>query len=404
MQVTPVFNRIREAYNASQYNIIVLEGGSRSSKTHSLIQFWILWAQVHQNDGPKRVLVARLKSTWTKATVYYDFLNVLKAYGLYDKKNENKTQSIYRLFETEFWFSGLDDQQKIHGLSTDAFWINEAIEAGNDDFDQLEQRCKGFGILDYNPSVDEHWIYDKVCKRPDAKYIHSTMLDNPFIPENSRRKILSYEPTPENYAAGTADKNKWEIYGLGLRAKLEGVVYENWDTVPFIPDWVVGRAKHRWGLDFGFTNDPTALPDVYWFGNEIWVDELVYETNLLNQQIGKRIIQFGLSSVKGWADRAEPKSIEEIHKMGINIHGADKPPGSVRAGIDILKSYKIHFTERSINGIKEIKNYKWMQDKNGKYLNEPIDDYNHLMDALRYVAFMEMGVERKKQNLSGMFR
>src|SRR5690606_34915054 len=156
---------------------------------------------------------------------------VLKSYGLYEARRENKTKLIYRLFDTEFWFSGLDDQQKIHGLSTDAFWINEAIEAGNDDFDQLEQRCKGFGILDYNPSIDEHWIYDKVCKRPDALYLHSTMLDNPFIPANSRRKILSYEPTDANFKAGTADKNKWEIYGLGLRARLEGVVLENWDTV-----------------------------------------------------------------------------------------------------------------------------------------------------------------------------
>ena len=403
MQVTPVFNRIREAYNANRYNIIVLEGGSRSSKTHSLIQFWILWAQVHQDGPPKRVLVARLKSTWTKATVYYDFINVLKSYGLYEKRNENKTQSIYRLFNTEFWFSGLDDQQKIHGLSTDAFWINEAIEAGNDDFDQLEQRCSGFGILDYNPSVDEHWIYDKVCKRPDACYLHSTMLDNPFIPANSRRKILSYEPTPANYEAGTADKNKWEIYGLGLRAKLEGVVYDNWDIVPYVPEHAINRGKHRWGLDFGFTNDPTALSDIYWHGNEIWVDELIYETGLLNQQIGKRIIQFELQTVKGWADSSEPKSISELHKMGINIHGAQKPQGSVRAGIDILKSYRIHVTERSINTITEFKNYKWMQDKNGKYLNEPIDDYNHSMDEIRYVAFMEMGVERTKKDLSGYF-
>lgn len=403
MQVTPVFQKIREAYNSGRFNVIVLEGGSRSSKTHSLIQFWIIWAQVNSGNTT-RVLIARLKRTWVEPTVYFDFISVLKSYGLYNPKNENKSKLIYRLFDTEFWFSGLDDQQKIHGLQTDAFWINEAIEAGNDDFDQLEQRCKGFGILDYNPSVDEHWIYDKVCKRPDACYIHSTMLDNPFIPENSRRKILSYEPTDANFKSGTADKNKWEIYGLGLRAKLEGVVFENWKTVQVIPEDVIRRGKHRYGLDFGFTNDPTAIPDIYWTGNEIWVDELLYETNLTNPQIGNRIIQFGLKQVKGYADSAEPKSIEEIFRMGINIHPAKKGPDSIKNGIDILKRYRINVTERSVNLIRELKNYKWMQDKNGKYLNEPIDDYNHLIDPMRYVGLSELGEKYPEKDVSHYFQ
>lgn len=321
---------------------------------------------------------------------------------MWSKKNENKTNKIYKLFDTEFWFVGLDDPQKVHGLASDAFWINEAIECGNEDFDQIEQRCSGFGILDYNPSTDEHWIYDRVCKRDDTCFMHSTMLDNAFLPENSRRKLLSYEPTDENYAKGTADKNKWEIYGLGIRAKLEGVVFENWDTVKIIPE--AAKEKHqRYGLDFGYTNDPTCLVDVYWRGNDIWADELIYETNLTNPQIGKRIIQHGLKRVKGYGDSAEPKSIKEIHNMGINIHAVVKGADSIKNGIDTLKRYKIHITERSVNAIKEARNYKWMQDKNEKYLNQPIDDFNHFWDAFRYVALMDLGEKIQKKDLTNYF-
>jgi phage terminase large subunit len=243
--------------------------------------------------------------------------------------------------------------------------------------------------LDYNPSFDEHWIYDNVCKRPDAKYIHSTMLDNYFLPENSKRKILSYEPTDANYEAGTADKNLWEIYGLGKRAKLEGAVYEKWDTIKDIPDFVRSH-KRRFGLDFGYTNDPTAILDIYWSGNQIWVDELIYETHLLNTDIARRLREHKMANVKGWADSAEPKSIQELYRLAINVHAVKKGAGSIKNGIDILKRYQIHVTDRSVNLIKELKNYKWKQDKNGKWLNEPIDDFNHALDALRYVAMMEM--------------
>ncbi|WP_162055039.1 PBSX family phage terminase large subunit [Pontibacter pamirensis] len=392
LQATQVFEQLYEAYSSNLYRVFVLEGGSRSSKTFSIIQFWLTYAQEQYDLDPgrvRRVAIGRLKATWITATVLFDFINVLKLYGLYDDKCFNKTNKIYKLYSTEFWFIGLDDTQKVHGFASDAFWINEAVESYKPDFDQLEQRCSGFAILDYNPSADEHWIYDNVCKRPDAKYIHSTMLDNYFLPANSRRKILSYEPTEANYAAGTADKNLWEIYGLGKRAKLEGVVYEKWEIVKELPAFVKTH-KRRFGLDFGYTNDVTAVLDIYWSGNMVWIDELVYETHLLNTDIAKKLKEQKMLNVKGYADSAEPKSIEELRKMSLNIHPVKKGAGSVKNGIDILKRKKIHVTERSLNTIKELKNYKWQQDKNGKWLNQPIDDWNHSLDALRYVAMMEM--------------
>lgn len=399
---TKVHDRLIEAYQSNKFNVFVLEGGSRSSKTHSIIQFWIKWAMTNRGRNT-RVAVCRLKGTWLSATVLKDFIDVLSAYGLYNPKNHNKTNKVYKLFDTEFWFLGLDDPQKVHGFKSDAFWINEAVEAGYDDYAQLMQRCLGFAILDYNPSYEEHWIYDRLLKRDRTYYNHSTMFDNQFNAANVIEQIKGYEPTEENYKAGTADERKWKIYGLGQRAAIEGLIFEydkHWDIVKEVPDWAKEK-HHRWGLDFGYTNDVTAIPDIFWTGstNEVWIDQICYETNMLNTDIGRKIKDSGLSLVKGWADRAEPKSIEEIYRMGINIHPADKPPGSVKTGLDIMKRKRIHITERSINFIREFRNYTWQQDKNGIWLNEPVDKDNHGIDASRYVFFMEMAEKRAQSNV-----
>lgn len=392
---TPVYQKLSAAYNSGHYNVYVLEGGSRSSKTHSIIQFWIEWAFNNQGKN-KRVIVSRLKATWLTGTVVKDFTDILKSYGLYNKRNHNKSTGagIYTLYDTEFWFMGLDDEQRIHGMKSDAFWINEAVEASFDDYAQLMQRCNGFAILDYNPSFEEHWIYDKICKRPKTRYMHSTMLNNPMISANAKEQILSYEPTDENYANGTADDRKWKIYGLGLRAALEGIVFEygkHWDIVKEIPQWA--KDKHRWGLDFGFTNDVTAIPDCHWndHSNEVWIDELCYNTRMHNRDIADILAENDLKGIRGWADSSAPKDIDEIYNMGYDIMPAEKPQGSVISGIDIMKRHKTHITERSLNFIKEWRNYTYIQDKNGIWLNKPSEKNNHALDATRYVYFMEKG-------------
>lgn len=386
---TKVHERLVEAYDGRKFNVFVLEGSSRSSKTFSIIQFWIKYAWL--NRGKKRrVAICRLKGTWLSATVLYDFINVLTTYGLYNKKNHNKTNRIISLWDTEFWFMGLDDPQRVHGFESDAFWINEAIEAGYDDYSQLMQRCKGFAILDYNPSEEFHWIYDRILKRAKTWYSHSTFKDNRFISNNARDQILSYEPTDDNYAAGTADERKWKIYGLGQRASIEGLIFTegvHWDIVKEVPAWA--KRVHRWGLDFGYTNSYTAIPDMYWTGgtNEVWVDEVCYQTGLVNPEIGNILKGAGLSRVKGYADSARPDSIDEIYAMGINVHPVKKI--KIEDSLDIMKRLKFHVTERSVNIIKERRNYTYMQDKNGIWLNEPVDNFNHDIDAERYVCTME---------------
>lgn len=396
---TKVFESLLAAFNSGQYNAFVLEGGSRSSKTFSIIQFWILWAWMNRGKE-KRVIVSRLKATWIRATVLKDFLDILKSYGLYDQKCHNKSANIYRLYDVEFWFMGLDDEQRIHGLRSDAFWINEAVEATFEDYAQLMQRCEGFAILDYNPSTDEHWIYDKICKRPKTFYSHSTMLDNPLIPRNAKEQILSYEPTEANYQAGTADKRKWLIYGLGKRATLEGLVFEHFEVISDVPEWIKKRFT---GLDFGYTNDPTAMPMVGIQDNSLYLDELCYQTHMKTSDIIQRLKQVN-DGRKIISESADPRLIDEIYHAGFNIHAVEKFKGSVLAGVDKMRSMKLHVTERSYNLIKELKNYTYQQDKTGKWLNEPIDDYNHLIDATRYVVLMEvLGKNRKPVDLSKIY-
>lgn len=394
MNSTIVYGIQCAASNSGKYNGFVHEGGSRSSKTTSIIQFWLTWAE--RQDTTKRVVIAREKNTWTRTTVLYDFVKVMKAYDVYNKLSHNKTEGIIKYHNVEFWFAGLDDPQKIHGFTSDAFWLNEANEVTKDDFDQLEMRCSGFFVLDYNPNMnDEHWIITSILKRSDVKYIHSTVLDNPFAPEAVRRKIMSYEPTVENYNAGTADKNKWEIYGLGVRAKIEGLIFDNWTIRPDVSN-LPNETIH--GIDFGYTNDPTAIVEVRIDKriNTIVLHEVCYQTGMLNPDIARRLIQEGAK--KAIADSAEPKSIQEIYNHGVNIHPVKKGAGSVMNGIDIMKRFKIEVTPSSVNLIKELRNYKYRQDKNGKYINEPIDDFNHCLDAARYVCMTELDHKKESKN------
>lgn len=305
---------------------------------------------------------------------------------MWDEEKFNKSELTYRYHGATYEFYGLDSPQKLHGIEADYFWLNEAIETSKDDFDQLEQRCIGKWILDYNPSTDEHWIYDSVLRRDDVRYIHSTQLDNPYLPKHIREKILSYEPTPENIKVGTADKFKWAVYGLGKRSRRAGAVYTNWEETTDFPTEFKWRC---WGLDFGFTHDPTALVEVTYQGGKLWVKEIIYETGLTNADISAK---FGLERHDEIiADSAEPKSIEEIRRAGFRIRGVKKGADSIRSGIDKLKTIQIMVHSDSMNIIKELKSYAWKRDfKTNQSINVPEDDNNHALDALRYVAMEKL--------------
>jgi len=398
--VSNVFMRLRDAHT----KITVLEGGSGSSKTYSIIQFIILYLHAHQGEG-KRVLIVRQKLTWLKLSVVVDFFNVLRNFGIEDPDAYNKTEGVLSLFGNYVYFTGLDEPQKVHGPRWDGFWGNEAIELGYDDCRQVVMRTNDFVIYDYNPSLTDHWIYNRIIPRDDCTFILSTQLDNPFLPAEQRKEILAYEPIPKNIANGTADVVYWDIYGLGKRANIEGVIFPFVNYCEKFPQycrWIV------YGLDFGYVNHPTALVRVGLYEGELYLEELIYETKLVNipipdkdgevaPNIHDKMIELGLRQEwdELYADKAEDKSIRELQLKGWAVVGARKGPDSIVNGIDILKRYKLNITESSLNFRKEQQNYKWLInpiDKQGQsYINKPADSYNHLWDATRYAVLMKIG-------------
>lgn len=391
IQTTKVFKDLNEAYKTGKYNIIKLEGGSRSSKTWSIFQFLYALAL---NGESYDVTIARQYLQLIKDTLLRDFIETTEKYGIpvSPEINENRSTQRYQILDgnTEFLFWGLDKPKKAHGKKQKITWINEAMEITNKQvFDQLEMRTEKLMIIDYNPSDDGHWVFD-LDKRPDVVTLKSTQLDNPFLPIKIRRKILSYEPTPENIENGTADLYMWQVYGLGERAKLEGLVFERWYEVDAIPD---GARRLGYGLDYGYSIDPTTFIGVYMYENELYLDEMLWRTGMTNQDIGVELRLLNIEPTDEiYPDEAEPKSNEELRRMGFRIRPAPKGPDSINFGIDILKQYKINITKRSLNLKKEFNRYKWATDANGDIVRgangkpKPIDEFNHGVDPTRYVA------------------
>ena len=399
MKATKILQKTLQAEKRSK--IICHEGGSRSSKTWSIFQFFLLKALSGENIT---VTIVRDKLTWIKSTLLLDLKELVGMYGISISPdiNVNRSEQVYDINGSEFAFHGLDYSEKLHGRTQDWFWINEAMEVAKKHFDQLEMRTKVGGILDYNPYDDMHWVFD-VQKRGDVEVIKSTMLDNPFLSQRIIDKIKSYEPTEKNIEQGTADNYMWEVYGLGNKARLQGTIFNNWDIVPEIPP----ECKFvGYGLDFGFTNDPTALVALYVKDNELYWDELLYETGLLTVKantldkgdalVDKLNFLVATKTSFMYADSSDPRSIETIRRTGFNIKGADKGQDSIIAGINLLKGYKMHITRRSVNLENELRKYKWAEDKTGKSLNIPVDVNNHACDAMRYVAAMTLNKQRTR--------
>ena len=359
-----------------RYNGFALEGGSRSSKTTSIIQALLLYCL--QSDNELRVSAFRQKATWVRDTVWKDFIDYLKYIEFYDENDRNLSTLKYKINNSIIEFGGLDDDQRLHGRKQNIFWINEAIESGKDSFDQLEMRTTEFFILDWNPKARDHWLFDQVVNREDVLYIHSTMLDNPFLEDKIRKKILSYEPTEENIAKGTADAYNWDVYGLGKRAKREGIIF---------PDWIEGEfdesLSYCYAMDFGYHPAPTTLVRVAVDekARKIYLEEQFYLTELSTEEISK-ITKTRIKSPMDLiiADNAEMREINELRSKNLNVHPAEKGPGSVKAGIKSMLGYQIIICGESPNMKKEFNNYAW----NDKKAGIPKKEFDHTIDPARY--------------------
>lgn len=350
------------------------------------------------------ITVARAQLAWLRATVLPDFEEIMREhFRIWDDNDFHKSEMIYRFKNASMIrFIGLDkaNAQKIHGMKQDITYINEAIECNKKQFNQLALRTTEKIFLDYNPSTDSHWIYDSVIPRNDCTFIKSTYKDNPFLEQAIIDEIERLQPTPENIAQGTADEVSWKIYGLGERATQRGLIFGDARIVDEMPP-PEDCKKRGIGLDFGFTNDPTAIIDCALAHGELWFDQLVYERGLVNcinplmpnqKSIEGEFVKLGVKKTTSIrADGAEPKSIAEIRGKGYLISAARKGKDSVLHGIQLMKKYRINITKRSVDLIKERNNYKWLEDTQGNSTNVPIDAFNHGWDAGRYWCVMELG-------------
>ena len=361
-------NIVFEHLTNSNAKIIVEQGGTRSGKTYNIL-LWLLLSYCSRNNN-KTITVVRKTFPAVRGTVMRDFFEILKSNNIYYEELHLKTTHEYFINTNRIEFISLDQPTKIRGRKRDVLFINECNELNFEDWQQLIFRTTEKIIIDYNPSDEFHWIYDKVLTRDDVEFFKTTYKDNPFLEDVVVKEIERLQNIDDNY---------WRVYGLGERGQNRSLIF-NFNTIKEIPPTAKLISK---GLDFGYTNDPTALVETYTEGDNMYINELLYRTGMTNQDIAREFTKLNLDRRDEiWADSAEPKSIEEIYRLGFNIKPTAK--GSVNIGIDIIRRYKLYVTERSINLIKELRNYKFIEDKNGQLTNKPIDAFNHATDAARY--------------------
>ena len=316
-----------------------------------------------------------------------DFLLILQTHRYFKDSAWNRSDFRYT-FETGsvIEFFSADQPSKVRGPRRDRLFINECNNITHESFDQLEVRTREFVILDWNPVAD-FWFYSEVLgKRDDVEHIILTYKDNEALDANIVRSI---EQRRNN-------ARWWKVYGEGQLGEAEGRVYAGWQIIDDVPH--EARLERR-GLDFGYTNDPTAIVDVYRHNGGYILDENCYLKGLGNKQIADKVLNSKQPSVLVVCDSAEPKSIDELKLYGVNAIGADKSKGSVNQGIQFIQNQPISITKRSVNGIKEYRNYLWMKDRDGRVLNTPEGGMDHFLDAVRYAMSTFHPVEREESQV-----
>ena len=362
-----------------KYDLVVHQGGSSSGKTYGILQYLFSVGAANPNEI---ITVVGQDIPNLKVGAYRDAQNILDdseaLRDWYPAELHNKSNRSFRCVNGSLVeFNSYSDEQDAKSGKRQRLFVNEANGVPYEVFEQLRMRTTKQVIIDFNPSA-EFWAHKKL---QEAHWVITSFRDNAFISPAVRERILSYEPTKENIERGTADKYRWDVYGLGKVGRLEGLVLPNWERGRFPDDF-----KWRiYGLDFGYTNDPTALVEIRLHRGNLHVKEHLYRSGLTNQDISREMERIGIDRNELIiADSAEPKSIEEINRMGWHIRGAIKGKDSINQGIDILKRYKLIVEGENI--AKELNSYIWAKDRNGNLLNKPIDSFNHCIDAMRYAV------------------
>lgn len=372
--------------------IRAVSGGTSSSKTISIL----IWLIDYCQSVPSQVCTVVAESVpHLLLGSIRDFQSIMTENGYWVDTAWNESKHIYTFPNNSFLeFISFDKFGKAHGPRRDILFLNEANNIPYNIADQLITRTRKIVWLDWNPS-EEYWFYTEMLgKRTDIDFVgHNgdfpplTYLDNEALDDVSKSEIESHR----------GNKQWWTVYGEGKLGEIVARIYTGWQFIDEIPH---EARLERYGLDFGYTNDPSAIIAVYYYNGGYILDEILFQKGMSNKQLADTLINQPKAMVI--ADSAEPKSIDEIRSYGVNIQPTIKGADSVRQGIQAVQAQKISVTNRSINVIKAYRNYLWDIDKNGRILNEPDHTWSDSMDATRYAMNSLVPLVRRREMLQGI--
>jgi phage terminase large subunit len=365
---------------ALKKRIKIVQGGTSASKTYSILA--VLIDKALRKDGIEISVVAESIPHLRRGAMR-DFVKILKWTNRFYDQQLNKSLLTYHFKNgSVVEFFSADDASKLRGARRDILYINECNNVTFEAYNELSIRTKKEVYLDFNPA-NEFWVHKELKDEPDTDFIILTYKDNEALDESI---VTQIEKNRDKAATSSYWANWWRVYGLGEVGSLEGVVFNNWKEIDTIPKEakLIGI-----GLDFGYTNDPTAAIEIYNYNGTRIINELVYRTGMVNSDIAK-ILPSGIII---YADSSEPKSIEEIRRQGKTIKGVTKGADSINYGIDVMQRQDYLVTKQSTNLIKELRSYCWDTDKQGQRMRKPIDHYNHAIDALRYHEMEALGLK-----------
>jgi phage terminase large subunit len=360
--------------------IKIIQGGTSAGKTFGILP--ILIDKCAKEKGLEVSVVAETIPHLRRGALK-DFLKIMRWTNRYFDDRFNKTLLRYEFANgSSIEFFSADDASKLRGARRDILYINECNNVTFESYNELAIRTKREVYLDFNPA-NEFWVHKELKDEPDTDFIILTYKDNEALDESI---VTQIEKNRDKAATSAYWANWWRVYGLGEVGSLEGVVFNNWKEIDTIPKEakLIGI-----GLDFGYTNDPTAAIEIYNYNGTRIINELVYRTGMVNSDIAKILP----SGVIIYADSSEPKSIEEIRRQGKTIKGVTKGADSINYGIDVMQRQDYLVTKQSTNLIKELRSYCWDVDKQGQRMRKPIDHYNHAIDALRYHEMEALGLK-----------
>ena len=366
INTTITFEHLLEAKNRITHHI----GGTRSGKSYGIIQYLIF--EVLQT--PQTITIVRKTIPSLKKTVMKDFKDIMQGLDIWNNESMNIADRIYTMSNGgQIQFMNTDDPDKLRGLKSDILFIDEANEVDEDAFFQLSIRTTGKIILAYNPTISPyHWLR----KMQDCDRYTTSYRDNPYLPKEMIKSIEDLQ---------TKNPKLWKIYGLGEYAANDKAIYQFEVVDDFDAEFVA------FGLDWGYGGDELALVAVFKEGDNLYLEELIYEKGMVMKDIADRLEKLGINkSYEIFCDSSEPRSIEELYRCGFNAKAVKKGPDSIRFGISVLQNYKLHILKTSTNLINEMYGYQYASDKHGYITDTPEGGLDHLLDAARYVGMMKL--------------